>query len=377
MICNKLTIDNYRNISSAEIEFCDGVNILVGDNAEGKTNALEAIYLFALGKSFRAAKERDLISFGNDRASVGLAYSARGREQSLEIKYSAFGRRQIYHNKVKLAKISELVGEFKAVLFCPEHLSLIKDGPCERRNFLDVAISQIRPVYMRSLQRYNIILANRNKLIKEAEENRAHFNAMIEVLSYQLACEAANIASARVEYVSKLKKYVSECFSDMTGEREVPELRYHGSAKEEEAAYFDTEYIKNKYFELLMSKTEREIAALSTLYGTHKDDIDIDLNGRSARLFASQGQQRSLALSLKLSEGQISAEEDGEEPVFLLDDVLSELDLGRREYICRNLSGRQVIMTTCEKDFRYPGEPRMIKVKNGTYEAKENTKETF
>ena len=145
-------------------------------------------------------------------------------------------------------------------------------------------------------------------------------------------------------------------------------MYYLGSAKEEEAeAYFDSEHIKNRYFELLMSNTEREIAAGATLYGTHKDDIGIDLNGKSARLFASQGQQRSLALSLKLSEGQISRDMCGEEPVFLFDDVLSELDAGRRNYICNSLSGKQVIMTTCEKDFAYGGEPKMIYVKNGTY----------
>ncbi len=368
MTCNKIKIDNYRNISSAEIEFSPGVNILIGDNAEGKTNALEAVYLFALGKSFRGAKEKDLILFGEERASVGMEYTAAGRKQSLEIKYSALGRRNIFRNKVKLAKMSELIGEFKAVLFCPEHLSLIKEGPGERRNFLDVAISQIKPVYMKSLQRYNIILANRNKLLKEAEENRAHFQSMIEVLSYQLACEAGIIAAARAEYVSQLKKYVSDCFYDMTGEREVPELYYIGSAKEEDPlAYFDAEHIKNRYFELLLSKTEREIAAGSTLYGIHKDDIGIDLNGRSARLFASQGQQRSLALSLKLSEGQISRDSDGEEPIYLFDDVFSELDAGRRDYVCSCLEGRQVIMTTCEKDFAYPGSPKMIAVKNGTY----------
>ena len=367
MTCKKIKLENYRNIESAEIEFSNGVNILVGDNAEGKTNALESVYLFALGKSFRGAKEKDLILFGRDRASVQMDYNADGRDESLEIKYSSLGRRQIYHNKVKLSKMSELVGNFKAVLFCPEHLSLIKDGPSLRRSFLDVAISQIRPVYMKSLQRYNIILANRNKLIKEADENRDHFRSMIDVLSYQLACEAANIASARAWYIDMLCGKVKDCFFDMTGEREKPHLMYQGSAKEDEDAYFDVERIKNRYYELLTSKIEREVAAGSTLYGTHKDDLEIELNGKSARIFASQGQQRSLSLALKLSEGQISRDIDGKEPVYLFDDVLSELDEGRREYVCSNLSGRQVILTTCEKDTSIFGDAKIIRVKGGTY----------
>lgn len=366
MICNKITLENYRNVSSAEIEFGNGVNILCGDNAKGKTNALEAIYLFSLGKSFRGAKDRDLISFGEKNANVRLDYTAKDRRQSLEIKYRG-DKREIFHNKVKLARISEMIGEYKAVLFCPEHLLLIKEGPALRRTFMNVAVSQIKPMYLKTLKRYNAILAERNKLIKEAENNRAQFDETIEMWSYQLACEAAIITSERAKYVKELNKSAAEFFSLMTDEKETPSFVYSGSAKEEPEAYFDTVYMKQKYYSLLTEKTDREIAAGGTLYGTHKDDIEILLNEKPARLFASQGQQRSLAISMKLAEGQIVYESEGEYPVFLLDDVLSELDGGRRDYICNELSGKQVIMTTCESGFENFKGAEILYVDNGTY----------
>jgi DNA replication and repair protein RecF len=256
----------------------------------------------------------------------------------------------IEQNKVKIRRTSEMVGGFKIVLFCPEHLSIIKDGPAIRRNFLDVAISQIRPLYIKSLQRYNVILKERNALIKSAEENRSLFDSTIDLFSQQLAHEAAIITGYRMKYIERLKAHVSDCFSDMTGKREAPTLEYISSSKLSEQDCLDTKKCEEAYLELYCSRHDREIAAESTLWGIHKDDLEINLNGNRARIFASQGQQRSLSLALKLAEGEIIREDSGGDyPVFLFDDVLSELDGARREYLLSNLKDKQVILTCCER----------------------------
>lgn len=367
MFCRNIYVENFRNIALADVEFCEGTNVLIGENAQGKTNLLESIYMTALGKSFRQGSDKDTIKFGEEYCYISNSYfdGIRDMEISMRI-FSDRRAKRVEQNKVKVARTSEMVGGFKVVLFCPEHLSIIKDGPQLRRSFLDVAISQIKPLYMKSLQKYATILKERNSLIKDAEDNRDNFNGMIDLFSEQMAHEAAIITQYRVKYVEKLRKYVSQCFSEMTDEREMPEINYVSSCKLDEARCFDLEKCRDAYRELYFSHHDREIGAGSTLWGIHKDDIDIDLNGNRARIFASQGQQRSLSLALKLAEGEIIREEcGGEYPVFLFDDVLSELDAGRREYLLSNLKNKQVILTCCES--RGIEADKLIQVKNGNF----------
>ena len=351
MYCKRIKIENFRNIAFADVELCKGVNILLGENAQGKTNLLESIYMTSLGKSFRAGVDRDVIRFGENYAKIENTYFDGVRDTRVAMSIFSDRRpKQIEQNGVKIRRTADIVGGFKIVLFCPEHLSIVKEGPAERRGFLDVALSQIRPMYMRSLQRYAEILKERNALIKSAQSDRASFNATIDVFSDQLAREAAVITGYRVKYADQLKKYVAECFSDMTGGRETPTLEYISSSKLSEADCFDQKKCYESYLELYSAHHEREIAAESTLWGIHKDDLEIYLDGNRARIFASQGQQRSLSLALKLAEGEIiRVDSAGAYPVFLFDDVLSELDAGRRSYLLSNLQDKQVIMTSCEK----------------------------
>ena len=367
MYCKRIKVENFRNIAFADVEFCKGVNVLLGENAQGKTNLLEAIYMTSLGKSFRQGNERDVIRFGEKYARAENTYFDGIRDIGVSMSLFADKRlKQIEQNGVRIRKTSDMVGGFKVVLFCPEHLSIIKDGPMVRRNFLDVALSQIRPLYMRSLQRYNLVLKQRNALIKSAEKDRGTFESTIGIFSDQLAREASIITGYRVRYIEGLKKYVSKCFSDMTGQREVPRLEYVSSSKLGEEECRDEKKCYDTYMELYSSCHEREIAAESTLWGIHKDDMEIYLDGARARIFASQGQQRSLSLALKLAEGEIIRDESGGDyPVFLFDDVLSELDFGRREYLLSNLSDKQVIMTSCEKNDICA--EKVIKVKSGTF----------
>ena len=370
MYCNRIKVQNFRNIERADVTFDEGVNILHGANAQGKTNLLEAIGYAAIGKSFRTTHDEDMIRFGEEMAEISIDFTDSVRTQNILVRMMKGKRKRIELNRVKVNRVSDVVGCFRTVLFCPENLSLIKDGPGERRNYLDVAISQLYPVYLKSLQRYNQILKQRNQLIRQAEEDRRTFLDTVEFWSSQLAHEAAIIASYRMRYLERASDCIRDCFFEMMGEKEVPEAVYEGSSHQEPASYGDVRESEKIYYDLLMKNHEREIGAGSTLWGIHKDDIDIKLNGKSARTFASQGQQRSLALAMKLAEGEVCAQICGEKPVFLFDDVFSELDSSRRAYLSGKMNGRQVIMTTCEPSGSVGG--KLIEVQNGVYSQKNN-----
>ena len=357
LFCKKIIYKDFRNIESSSLEFCPGTNIFVGQNAEGKTSAVEGIYLFARGKSFRSQHDIDMIRFDCDYASIDMEFNDTRREHKMRIAYSRDGRRLCKHNGVDIKKLSEFIGHFRAVIFCPNHLSLVKDGPSVRRSFIDTAISQIQPSYVGLLQKYNSILSQRNALIKNAYFQRDVFDATVEYWSEQLAEAAERISIKRAWYTDMLSEYSNALIGDMTGGREELKISYRSQKTKEE------------YFKELCSNHERELKYGSTLYGVHKDDLDIELLGRDARSFASQGQQRSIALALKLSEGEISRKECGSYPVFLLDDVLSELDNKRREYILSGLKDRQTFITSCnEDDFKDIGNAVTYTVNQGKFD---------
>lgn len=349
MICKRIEYTDFRNIEKGSIELSPETTILYGKNAQGKTNMLEGVYLFAQGKSHRAGRDSELIRFGAERAVLSMAYESGGRENTLSLTIEG-GRHKIpYKNGIRLDRLSEMIGNFRAVLFSPEHLAIVKSGPSERRAFLDVAISQLRPVYMRTLQRYNTILLQRNALLKGAKHGAN--TVTLEAWSEQLAEYAARVAIVRADYAAKLSVIASELYSDMTGSREEISISYHGTSRIG-GDYGDEVRVREIYRRQLTENTEREILLGSTQYGIHKDDVDIMLNGREAKFFASQGQQRSIVLTLKLAEGEYSKRETGEYPVFLLDDILSELDPARRSYIVSGIRDRQVIITSCDTSVR-------------------------
>ena len=386
MKIKSIEIQNFRNIEHAAVDFSAGVNLLHGDNAQGKTNLLEAIYFTALGKSFRPVKEAEMIMFGQPSATVTNRFEDSIREQSLSFRlFSGREKRVVEQNGMRVGRMSEIVGAFRVVLFCPEHLSLVQGGPELRRNYLNVALSQLRPVYLHALQKYNRILKERNALIKRAPDDMNTFRATEPMWSAQLAHEAAVITVHRARYVSEICEQVKLCFADMMSKyesgTELPELTYMptlGSDWLEEngdsTLFSDVDRLERRYLELLSTRHDREIGAGATLWGIHKDDIRIHLNGRPARLYASQGQQRSLALAMKLAEGWVSAHESANDmPVFLFDDVLSELDVHRRNYLMKEMQAdsvkRQVIMTACDPDSAVVGDRgvHLIRVRDGVY----------
>ena len=254
-----------------------GVNVFIGNNAQGKTNAIEAVYYFARGKSFRGAKDKELIRMGAECARVEMEFCDNARERHHEFILSDTEKRICKKEGVIIRRMSEFIGSFRAVLFSPEHLSIVKDGPSERRNFADVAISQLYPAYVSALSKYQKILLQRNSLLKEPYS--PIFRDTLAVLSEQLATEAAFISEYRERYTERLSQYVSDIIEDMTCGKEKVKINYDDRKSREE------------YLRLLTENIEKEIHAGTTLYGSHKDDIYIELNGRDSRSFASQGQQ--------------------------------------------------------------------------------------
>ena len=356
MILKKISYTNFRNIERAEIAFCPGVNLLYGDNAQGKTNALEGIYLFAGGRSHRTAHEKDYIRHGEEFAKVNMLFENEVRSIELEMRYLKNGRKFCKKNQVPLRKMSEFIGNFRAVIFCPDHLSIVRDGPMERRAYMDAALAQLDGEYLAALQKYSAALSQRNKLLSEYVFHPEPFESTGELWAEQLSENGEILSFKRAAYIEQIEKEVKRLFSEMTNGEETPELRYRKPMKKEE------------YMRLFSENKQREIKAGSTQFGIHKDEIEILLNGRPARVFASQGQQRSIAIAMKLAEGQISKEKTGEFPVFLLDDVLSELDERRKKFILSGLQGRQVIITCCDKaDADKIPEGQVISVEKGQY----------
>lgn len=380
MQCRRIRLRDFRNIGEAEVSFSPGVNLLYGNNAQGKTNLLEGLYYTALGKTFRSGHDEELIRFGAEGASIETVFGEEGRpDQTLAFRMlrggdGPTGRRRASRavdlNGARVKSMSEIVGRFRVVLFCPAHLSVVQGAPEDRREFLNVAISQLRPVYLQALKRFNRALKERNALLRQAQERGGRPDATAEVWSEQLATACSELASMRAAYLLRLDAFMRDCFSDMTCGRELPGVEYKNSLGLPASEMLSPSDIRPLYLRCLTKDLAREVGAGSTLYGVHRDDISLLLNGKPARLFASQGQQRSLALAMKLGEGGISgSESQGDMPIFLFDDVLSELDSGRRGYLLRELSGRQVIMTSCED---ISGEMmsdavRSIRVENGEY----------
>ena len=370
MEIKKVAYENFRNIAEAEVAFTPGTNVLWGNNAQGKTNILEGIYFFARGKSFRASSDRETVRFGEQCARAELTFrrSESARETVLEAYIPALGKKKLFRSGAPLSGVSEMIGDFTAVLFCPEHLSLVSGSPAGRRSFLDIASAQLSGVYVGELRRFMRALDQRIALIRSCRQGGVYVSdAEWEALAAVMAPSAAYIAGARREYVGRLSGFVAEHFERMTSGNEIPEISYKTQVlPDEDEGAAPVSEMAARIERLLCENTEREIAAGTTLYGVHRDDLVIKLNGREAKSYASQGQTRSLSLAMKLAEGEIAGESGGEYPVFLLDDVLSELDSERRTYILGALRDRQIIVTSCEPEL-YSGREtaNLIRVDNG------------
>lgn len=364
MIIRKLKACGFRNIKKAEIEFSHGTNLLIGENAQGKTNAIEAIYMFVRGKSFRGSEEKELCAFDEQGFRISVEYQDKNGISNLE--YAAFGKeRRRLKNGTKLSKQTELIGNLKAVLFSPDDLTFVKGGPEMRRAFLNVSISQCDPLYIGIYSSYKKSLENRNALLKKASVGEYIDENELESWSSELSEYAAYIYLKRIEHLKKIEKYAKKFIKEISDEKEEINVLYDSEIENPDKK--DKEFIKEIYKEIFTKNKEKEKRVGITLYGPHRDDIRIDINGKDSRRFASQGQQRSIVLAFKLSEGEVLRDTFGEYPIYLFDDVLSELDEKRRSFVLEGLKEKQLILTLCERIDKITDNARVIRVVGGEY----------
>ena len=362
MKIKRFKAENFRSIEKCDIEFTDGVNLIYGGNALGKTNVIEGIYLFSRGRSFRTAQEKDMVRYNEQGFRVALEYDSRDGENTLE--YASFGReKRRRKNGYPVKSVREMIEGFKAILFHPDDLSLVKGGPEERRAFLNVAAAHCYPAYISDYSRFQTALDNRNALLKNASKGLYTDEGELYAWSESMAEYAAYIYKTRTEYLKKLEVYVREIGLKISDGKEEISFEY----KSDIEIGGDREAVREEYIKALTSSLEKEKIVGTSLYGPQRDDIIIKINGQPTRGFASQGQQRSIVLSMKLAEGEVIRDVFGEYPVFLLDEMLSELDESRRKFVLDSLDGKQTVITACECEEMKPLAKNLIQIKEGQY----------
>ncbi|MBQ1431444.1 MAG: DNA replication/repair protein RecF [Firmicutes bacterium] len=337
MYIKSTKIKDFRNYEILDLKFNEKVNIILGNNAQGKTNLLESIYIASIGRSFRTSKEGEMIRFGQDSAKVEMVFSKYTGDTEIEIQFFNNRKKSIKMDGVNLKKISQLLDNIYIVIFSPDDLKIVKDEPEKRRKFIDRELCLIRPSYYKDLLDYKKVLNERNTYLKENYIDRS----MLDIWDAQLAKYGASIISKRREFIRELSDISGEIHRSITNNSENLRLVYKPNVEDE-----------NKLYEILKESDEQDIRMRTTTKGPHKDDMDffIKRDGEeiNARSFGSQGQQRTSALSLKLAEIRIIKDETGEDPILLLDDVMSELDLERQKYLIKTLSYNQLFISAAE-----------------------------
>lgn len=344
MEIQRLTLDDFRNYRHEEIEFSPSTNVIYGDNAQGKTNLLEAVCMFAYGRSKRARSDVELIRFGEKFFRLMLEFSDSHRSYRASIMSAVNGKKTIKINNVAINRLSQLVSYLNVVMFSPQELDIVKGSPSVRRRFLDEAISQLYPKYMAELSDYHKALEQKNGLLKQLRIKNASSDAMLSVWNEQLAMSGAAVSIRRRNFLERIAGSAAAVQQEISGE--ILKIDYTPSIDcgiiEGEAA--------NEYYNRLEASQHREIENGASLFGIQRDDISIKIGDREAKLYASQGQQRTAVLSLKLAQTDYIYEEKGEYPVLLLDDIMSELDINRRRFLAGRIKNKQVLITTTDAE---------------------------
>ncbi len=339
MKVTRLEVNAFRNLSAIELEAHDGVNVIYGENGQGKTNIIEAIWLFTGSKSFRGAGTSELVPLGGVRSDISLDYHDGVRENRLRMIMG--DKKEISQNAVTLSSAAELCGGFCCVVFSPVHLNLIKGSPSERRKLIDMIIGQLKPRYLSVLSEYQRILLQRNTLLKDIQFSSSLLDTL-EIWDQSLAKKGALITKTRQSFIERLKPLCSEFYGGISNGKESFDMSYQSNIEA------DGEISELTMAAALKAARAEDIRNGTTSAGPHRDDIMIDINGISARSFGSQGQQRSGVLAIKLGEAALMNEILGQTPVILLDDVMSELDDSRRDFLLHRLEDKQIFITCCD-----------------------------
>jgi DNA replication and repair protein RecF len=364
-----LNLDRFRNYKSLHIDLSPGCNVFYGKNAQGKTNIIEAIFLCAVGRSHRTSKDNELVMIGEGTYRVMLDVAKENIKNSVCISFDLQQGKRIDVNEIPLKRMVDLIGNVNAVIFSPEEIMMIKQGPFERRRFTDMTISQIKPSYFRDLQRYSHLLKQRNILLKDIQLGNSK-GEELPVWNDTLASTGARIIYERREFIKRISNKVQENHLKLTDGKESLTILYAPSFETD--GKMDISEIEKEFKRILSETQPREIQRGITLYGPQRDDFEFILDGISLKLYGSQGQQRTAILSVKISEIEIMFEETGEMPVLLLDDVMSELDESRQKYLFENIGKIQTIITCTDKEkFKNEENARIFFVNKGTVKIEE------
>ncbi len=340
MYIENIELKNFRNYDNLKLEFNKNVNLILGNNAQGKTNLIEAIYMSSMGKSFRTSRDSDMIKFSTEYTHVKIFAKKEFLDTTVDISIGGPSKKVIKKDSVNIKKMSELMKNILIVIFSPDDLKLIKDEPEKRRKFIDRELCQISPKYYDSLTRYKKILLQKNAYLKSEKIDES----MLELWDMQLAKYGSDIVILREKFLEKMNVFSSRIHESISGGREKLVLEYNPNIKR---ATEDKNF-EGTFFDELKKSRKNDIKSRTSSKGPHKDDISFIVNGIDMRKFGSQGQQRTCALSLKLAELNLIKEEVGEDAILLLDDVMSELDAGRQEFLIKTLKENQLFITTTE-----------------------------
>ena len=335
MYIEKIKLQNFRNYEQLELDLNKNINIIYGENAQGKTNIIESIFLCAFGKSFRTSKEKEMIKFNEEKSLVEAFYQKKDRDGKIKIELG--NKKQISLNGIKIKKLSELLGNINIVIFTPEDINILRDGPVKRRRFLDMMIGQLRPNYVYNLNMYTKTIEQRNNYLRQIkEENKPE--EMLEIWDEKLAEYGEKVYIYRKEFIEKIYNKINEIHGNITDNKETLKIEFISNCDN-----------KENYLKLLKERRKLDIIKGFTTKGIHRDDFVIYINGKEVNIYGSQGQNRTVVLSLKIAELNVIYEEIGEYPILLLDDFMSELDEVRRKNFLNNIKNTQVILTCTEK----------------------------
>lgn len=335
MYIKTIKLNNFRNYESQQIDLQEGINLFVGDNAQGKTNILESIFLCAIGKSFRAKKEKELIKMDEENSSVEIEFEKSDRTGKIKIDLN--DKKSVFVNDIKQNKLSDILGNINIVMFSPDDIEILKSGPAKRRRFLNILISQLRPKYVYCLNMYLKTLEQRNNYLRQIRlENKP--KELLEIWDERLTEYANYVYEYRNEFVEKIKNRIGKIHNDITDNKEEIKIKYITDCVD-----------KEKYLKELKNSRDSDIQKGYTGKGVHRDDLYIFINGKQVNIYGSQGQNRTVILSLKLAELEIIYDEIGEYPILLLDDFMSELDGKRRENLLKSISNTQILITCTDK----------------------------